>query len=138
MSWPPRRPGPAYSLLIDGDGLIAQGRRPWVIDDQRLLLLDGAANPQILPQFLPQLQDVPEIRVRRNAHVIQVRDLTFFRGRLIERAPVGEDGARWRPKARLAAVAQFIARVAKEGRMLVVTNKRVRCALRNHCKAIGQ
>jgi len=37
--------------------------------------------------------------------------------------------ARWRPKARLAAVAQFIARVALEGRTLVVTNKPVRCAL---------
>ena len=43
--------------------------------------------------------------------------------------PAGEDGARWRPKARLAAVAEFIARVAQEGRTLVVTNKRVRCAL---------
>jgi hypothetical protein len=30
---------------------------------------------------------------------------------------------------RLAAVAEFIARVAREGRTLVVTNKRVRCAL---------
>jgi hypothetical protein len=44
--------------------------------------------------------------------------------------PTGEDGARWKPKARLAAVAQFIEQVAKEeGRTLVVTNKRVRCAL---------
>jgi hypothetical protein len=33
------------------------------------------------------------------------------------------------PKARLAAVAQLIAGAAQEGRTLVVTNKRVRCAL---------
>src|SRR5215470_3365421 len=73
------RPGPAYSLLADVDGLIAQGRRPWVFDNQRLLLLDGTANWQILRQFVPQLQDVPEIQVQRKARIIQVRDLTFYR-----------------------------------------------------------
>jgi hypothetical protein len=65
------RAGPAYSLTVNGHGLIAQGRRPWVFDNQRLLLLDGTANPEILRQFVPQLQDVPEIRVQRNARVIQ-------------------------------------------------------------------
>jgi hypothetical protein len=84
------RPGPAYSLLADGNGLIAQGRRPWVFDDQRPLLLDGTANPEILRQFVPHLQDLPEIRVQRKARVIQVRDLTFFRHSLVERAPAGE------------------------------------------------
>jgi hypothetical protein len=124
------RAGPAYSLLVESDGLIAQGRRPWVFDDQRLLLLDGTANPEILRQFVPKLQDMPEIRVARKARVVQVRDLTFFRHSLVERAPAGEDGAtKWRPTARLAAVAEFIGRVAQEGRTLVVTNKRVRCAL---------
>ena len=73
---------------------------------------------------MPQLQDVPEIRAQRNARVIQVRDLTFFRHSLIEQAPAGE-----RPTARLAAVAEFIGKVARRGRTLVVTNKRVRCAL---------
>jgi hypothetical protein len=123
------RAGPAYSLLADGDGLIAQGRRPWVFDDQRLLLLDGTANPDILRQFVPRLQHLPEIRVNRKARVIQVRDLTFFRHSLVERAPADGEGATWKPKARLAAVAEFIARVAREERSLVVTNKRVRCAL---------
>jgi hypothetical protein len=122
------RSGAAYSLLADGNGLIAQGRRSWVFDNQRLLLLDGTANPQILGQFVPQLQDVPEIWAHRKARVIQVRDLTFYRHRLVEKVPAGEDEARWRPTARLAAVADFIARVAPEGRTLVVTNKRVRCA----------
>jgi hypothetical protein len=123
------RAGPAYSLLADGHGLIAQGRRPWVFDNQRLLLLDGTANPEILRQFVSQLQDPPEIRVHRKARVIQVRDLTFFRHSLVERAPADGEVATWKPKARLAAVAEFIARVAREGRTLVVTNKRVRCAL---------
>ena len=123
------RTGPAYSLMVDGDGLIAQGRRAWVFDNQRLLLLDGTANPEILRQFVPQLRDMPEIRVQRNAHVIQVRDLTFFRHSLVERPSAGEDRERWRPKARLAAVAAFVGRVAQEHRTLVVTNKRVRCAL---------
>jgi hypothetical protein len=123
------REGPACSLLADGNGLIAQGRRAWVFEDQRLLLLDGTANPEILRQFVPHIH-APEIRVHRNARIIQVQDLTFFRHSLVERAPAGEDGARWRPTVRLAAVAQFIERVAKdEGRTLVVTNKRVRCAL---------
>ena len=123
------RQGPAYSLMVDGDGLIGQGRRAWVFDNQRLLLLDGTAKSEILRQFAPQLQDAPEIRVQRNARVIQVRDFTFYRHSLVERAPAGEDGPRWRPKARLAAVADFIGRVAREGRTLVATNKRVRCAL---------
>jgi hypothetical protein len=123
------RPGPSYSLLHDADGLIAQGRRTWGFDDQRLLLLDGTANPDILRQFVPQLQNVPELRVQRNARIIQVRDLTFFRHSLIERAPAGETGSPWRPTARLAAVAEFIAELARQGRTLVVTSKRVRCAL---------
>jgi hypothetical protein len=123
------RPGPAYSLLQDGDKLIAQGRRAWVFDNQRLLLLDGTANPDILRQFVPQLQDAPEIRVQRNARVIQVRDRTFFRHSLVERVPEDRDGARWRPNARLAEVSRFIERVARQQRTLVVTNKRVRCAL---------
>ena len=72
------RPGPAYSLLADRDGLIAQGRAPWVFDNQRLLLLDGTANPDILRQFVPHLEDLPEIRVQRKARVIQVKDLRFF------------------------------------------------------------
>ena len=100
-----------------------------MFDDQRLLLLDGTANLDILRQFVPQLQDRPEIRVQRKARVIQVRDRTFFRHSLVERAPADGEGATWKPKARLAAVAEFIARVAREGRTLVVTNKRVRCAL---------
>jgi hypothetical protein len=58
-----------------------------------------------------------------------VRNFTFFRHSLVERPPPGEDGAKWRPTARLTAVAGFIAGVAREGRTLVVTNKRVRCAL---------
>jgi hypothetical protein len=123
------RVGPAYSLIIDGHGLIAQGRRPWVFENQRLLLLDGTANPEILRRFVPQLQDLPELRVQRNARVIQVRNFTFYRHSLVERAPEGEDGASWRPTARLTAVAGLIAGVAREGRTLVVTNKRVRCAL---------
>jgi hypothetical protein len=131
------RPGPAYSLLREGDGLIAQGRRPWVFDKQRLLLLDGTANPRILRQFVPQLQDTPEIGVERNAHVIQVRDLTFYRHSLVEHLP--EDGkGTWRPTARLVQVAEFIRGVAaNEGRTLVVTNKRVRCALTGE-KATGK
>jgi hypothetical protein len=75
------------------------------------------------------LQDRPEIRVQRKARVIQVRDRTFFRHSLVEQAPADGEGGTWKPKARLAAVAEFIARVAREGRTLVVTNKRVRCAL---------
>src|ERR1700730_4405633 len=105
-----------------------KGAGLWVFDNQRLLLLDGTANPDILRQFVPQLQDLPEIQVRRRARVIQVRDLTFYWHILFDRARAGEAGLRWRPKARLAGVAEFIAGVAQKGRTLVVTNKRVRCA----------
>src|SRR5215831_2376337 len=108
----------------------AQGRRPWVFDNQRLLLLlDGTANPEILVQFVPRLEEAAAIRVQRNARVYQVRDLTFYRHSLVERTPEGEEGGRWRPKTRLAEVAEFIRQMAQEKRTLVVTNKRVRCAL---------
>jgi hypothetical protein len=97
--------------------------------NQRLLLLDGTANPETLSQFVPQLQDVPEIGVGRNALVVQVRNFTFYRGSLVEHLPGDEKGT-WRPTARLVEVAEFIRDVAaNERRTLVVTNKRVRCAL---------
>jgi hypothetical protein len=37
----------------------------------------SAQRSEILRQFVPLLEDLPEIRVRRQARVIQVRDLTF-------------------------------------------------------------
>jgi hypothetical protein len=123
------RSGPAYSLLADGDELIAQGRRPWGFDNQRLLLLDGTANADILRQFIPHIEPRPEIRVQRNARIIQVRDRTFFRGSLLTRASADQPRVTRQPRARLMAVAEFIANVAREGRTLVVTNKPVRCAL---------
>jgi hypothetical protein len=79
------RPGPAYSLLADGGGLIAQGRRPWPFGRRRLLILDGTANAEILGQFVPGLATVPEIRVHRNARIIRVSNMTFYRSSLIKR-----------------------------------------------------
>jgi|SRR6516164_317563 len=80
----------AYSLVADGGGLIAQGRRPWPFDRRRLLVLDGTANTEILGQFVPSLGTVPEIRVRRNARVIQVSNMTFYRGSLNRRTSTRE------------------------------------------------
>jgi hypothetical protein len=40
------RQGPAYSLVANGDRLIAQGRRPWSFDRRRLLVLDGYGEPR--------------------------------------------------------------------------------------------
>ena len=84
------RPGQAHSLVADGGGLIAQGRRPWPFDRRRLLVLDGTANTEILGQFVPSLGTVPEIRVRRNARVIQVSNMTFYRGSLNRRTSTRE------------------------------------------------
>jgi hypothetical protein len=80
------RPGSAYSLLADRDRLIAQGRRPWPFRQRRLLVLDGTANAEILKQFVPSLEAASEIRVRRNARVIQVSNSTFYKGSLIKRS----------------------------------------------------
>jgi hypothetical protein len=116
--------------LADGDRLIAQGRRPWPFDRRRrLLVLDGTANAEILSQFVPSLVTVPEIRVRRNARVIQVSNATFYRGSLIKRNPTPEGKRKREPTARLLEVSEFIARTALGGKTLVVTNKPVRCAL---------
>jgi hypothetical protein len=51
-----------------------------------LLVLDRTANPEILKEFVPSLATVPEIRVQRNVRVIQVSNVTFYRGSLIKRA----------------------------------------------------
>jgi hypothetical protein len=123
------RQGPAYSLLADRDRLIAQGRRPWRFRQRRLLVLDGTANAEILKQFVPSLVAAPEIRVRRNARVIQVSNATFYKGSLIKRAPGPDGKATPEPKARLLEVGDFIEKTARKGKTLVVTNRPVRCAL---------
>jgi hypothetical protein len=123
------RPGPAYSILSEGDGFIAQGRRPWPFDRRRLLVLDGTANAEILGQFVPSLATVPEIRVQRNARLIQVSNMTFYRGSLVKRTATPDGKRKLVPTARLLEVGEFIARTALTGKTLVVTNKPVRCAL---------
>jgi hypothetical protein len=123
------RPGPAYSLLVDGDRLIAQGRRPWPFERRRLLILDGTANAKILREFVPSLATVPEIRVQRNARVVQVSNTTFYKGTLIRRTPDANGKRKPEPTARLLEVAEFIEKTARKGKTLVVTNKPVRCAL---------
>jgi hypothetical protein len=119
--------GPAYSLLINGNGLLAQGRRAWSFHERRLLVLDGTAKPEILRQFVPSLETAPEIRVERNARVTQVTDRTFWKGSLLASA-VEPEGKRV-PTDRLREVGDFIARTARAAKTLVVTNKPVRCAL---------
>jgi len=123
------RPGPAYSLLSDDDGLIAQGRRPWPFHQRRLLVLDGTANAEILKQFVPSLVAAPEIRVRRNARVSQVSNSTFYKGSLIKRVAASDGKGKLEPTARLLEVGDFIEKTARKGKTLVVTNKPVRCAL---------
>src|SRR5262249_16116904 len=55
------RSGTAYSLVVNGNGLLAQGRRVWSFHERRLLVLDGTATPKILQQFVPSLETAPEI-----------------------------------------------------------------------------
>jgi hypothetical protein len=123
------RQGSAYSLVVNGDRLIAQGRRPWPFDRRRLLVLDGTANPEILRQFVPSLATVPEIRVQRSARVIQVSNSTFYKGKLISRTRDANGKRRLEPTARLREVGEFIEKTVRKGKTLVVTNKPVRCAL---------
>ena len=123
------RPGPAYSLLANGNGLIAQGRRTWAFDRARLLVLDGTANPEIMRKFVPALEAGQEIQVERKARVIQVSDRTFCKGSLINRAPNADREGSAEPSARLLEVGDFIEKAARRGKTLVVTNKPVRCSL---------
>src|SRR5208282_495871 len=105
------RSGSAYSLVVNGNGLLAQGRRAWSFHERRLLVLDGTAKPEILRQFVPSLEAAPEIRVERNARVIQVTDRTFWKGSLLVSAlePEGKPG----PTDRLQEVGDFIERTAR-------------------------
>jgi hypothetical protein len=122
------REGPAYSLIAaGGDRLIAQGRRRWPFQG-RLLILDGTADPEILQAFIPDLAVSEEIRVERNAFVVQVTDRTFYRGSLLKSAEAGEEASGYRP-ARWKEVLGFIERIAQGSRTLVVTNRGVRCQL---------
>jgi hypothetical protein len=123
-----RREGQAYSLIAaGGDHLIAQGRRRWPFQG-RLLVLDGTASPEILRAFIPGLAMSEEIRVERNAFVVQVTDRTFYRGSLLKSAEAGEEANRYDPE-RWKEVCGFIEGIAQGSRTLVVTNKRVRCQL---------
>lgn len=116
------REGQAYSLIAaDEDRLIAQGRRRWPFQ-QRLLLLDGTASPEILWAFVPDLAISDEIRIERNARVMQVTDRTFYRGRLLK-SSARHDPDFWQE------ICAFINTIAGRERTLVVTNKRVRCQL---------
>jgi hypothetical protein len=92
-------------------------------------VLDGTASAEILKEFVPSLVAAPEIRVERNARVIQVSNATFYKGSLIKRAPRPNGKAEPEPKSRLLEVADFIEKTARKGKTLVVTNKPVRCAL---------
>jgi hypothetical protein len=122
------REGQAYSLIAAGeDRLIAQGRRHWPFDG-RLLILDGTANPDILKAFIPGLEVSDEIRVERNAFVVQVTDRTFYRGSLLKSAEACEEADRYDPE-RWKEVCGFIERIAQGSRTLVVTNRGVRCQL---------
>jgi hypothetical protein len=88
-------------------------RRAWVFDNQRLILLDGTANPEILRQFVPHLEGAPEIRVRRNARVIQVSNSTFYKGRLIRRGAGPNGKGKPEATARLLEVGDFIEKIAR-------------------------
>lgn len=124
-----QRAGKAYSLIASERGyLISQGRRHWAFQNQRLLVLDGTADPEILRAFVPNLQVADEIRVERNARVVQVMDRTFFKGSLLKSANAEAGESYFDPK-RWDEIRSFIERIASEGKTLVVTNKPVRCKL---------
>jgi hypothetical protein len=124
------REGLAYSLIaVGGDRLIARGRRGWPFE-ARLLVLDGTANPEILKAFVPEVQVSEEIRVERNARVVQVTDRTFYKGSLLKPDTAeAEDDKRHYDPERLEEICSFIRRIASGAKTLVVTNKPVRCAL---------
>src|SRR5438045_3151564 len=68
-------------------------------------------------------------RLQRNARFIQASSTTFYKGRLI-RCTLDANGKRKpEPTARLLEVAEFVEKLARKGKTLVVTNKPVRCAL---------
>lgn len=124
-----QREGRAYSLIAsEGGYLISQGRRRWAFEEQRLLLLDGTADPEILKAFVPNLEVADEIRVKRNARVIQVIDRTFYKGSLLQSANAEAGESYFDPKRR-DEIRSFIDGIASEAKTLVVTNKPVRCKL---------
>ena len=120
------REGQAYSLIaqevIAGLPKVGGAGLPG-----GLRILDGTASPELLRAFIPRLAVSDEIRVERNAFVVQVTDRTFYRGSLLKSAEAGEEASHtphwWKE------VCGFIERTAQGSRTLVVTNKRVRCQL---------
>ena len=122
------REGQAYSLIAaGGERLIAQGRRLWPFQG-RLLVLDGTASPEILRAFIPGLVMSDEIRVERNARVIQVSDRTFWKGSLFNSSKAEGDDRLASPDL-WKEIRGFIETVASDAKTLVVTNKPIRCEL---------
>jgi hypothetical protein len=116
------RGGHSKTLMWEGEQLITQERKKlWDTADQRIELLDGTADPQLLRFLFPELEAPPPIRVKRNLFTVQVRDRTFSRHSLL----VADDAPRLR-----AEIMQFLERLAASGRkVLVVTYKAVRVLL---------
>jgi hypothetical protein len=97
-------------------------RRPRISPDAGLLLLDADADIKINRRLFGERLEPVNIRVRRNAEVIQVTTTKLSKRRLLAGTP---DAARVLDQIRALA-----SREAAEGRrVLIVTYKQVRCLL---------
>jgi hypothetical protein len=97
-------------------------RRPRISPDAGLLLLDADANIEINRRLFGERLEAVNIRVRRNAEVIQVTSTRLSKFRLLADTP---DAIR-----KLDQIRKLADREAAEGRqVLIVTYKRVRCLL---------
>jgi hypothetical protein len=73
------RAGKSYSLRSSEDvvALFAQGRHQFPFDKMPGMFLDATGNETILKAFLPSIELVADINVKRNAYITQVTDNTF-------------------------------------------------------------
>jgi hypothetical protein len=115
------RGGLAYSLiLVSQDRVRAQWRQRLDYSaDQPILITDGTANVEILRQWMPDLVE-ERLRVRCNANVVQVGDLTFSKDWLLNRGGLQE------VERFIAAKAAQYPRGPTGGGLLVVTSKEIR------------
>ena len=121
-----RHAGRSYSLRLTKDGIISQATKDLPL--KHAVYLDATANADLWRMIKPDIQVAGSLRVRRNAHIIQITGTEKMVGHTFSRSRLLDDG---KPTELLKEAMRFIAVTAAEhpGKTLVGADMKVRQAI---------
>jgi hypothetical protein len=122
----PRHAGRSYSLRLTKDGIISQATKDLPL--KHAIYLDATGNADLWRMIKPDIQVAGSVRVRRNAHIVQITGTEKMVGYTFSRSRLLDDG---KPTELLKEAARFIAVTTAEhpGRTLVGADMKVRQAI---------